>query len=255
VAACDITPDVHRYVVPMAGYGARNGKPSTGVHDPLHAKVLYFENGATRVAIVTTDLRSITPELKNQVLEKAKGSGLTRENLLICAAHDHSGPSMYAEKFWQLQFGTYDPDIVKAMSDRIAGAIAEARAGLFDARIGDAEVTVEGFTHNRRWEYDQAAREAAGETPQTNPRLFVLRVDDAKGQPRAILVNFATHPTILGADNFQISAEWPGALQRHIEAEFPNAIALFSNGAEGVRDPRGRREAEPLPGAGTLGTG
>src|SRR5690606_29804802 len=30
VAACDITPDVKKYAVPMAGYGARGGKPSTG---------------------------------------------------------------------------------------------------------------------------------------------------------------------------------------------------------------------------------
>ena len=40
-AACDITPDTARYKVPMAGYGAREGKPSTGVRDPLRAKVLY----------------------------------------------------------------------------------------------------------------------------------------------------------------------------------------------------------------------
>src|SRR6185295_11142079 len=45
VATCDITPDVNAYKVPMAGYGARKGKPSTGVHDPLHAKVLLFRDG------------------------------------------------------------------------------------------------------------------------------------------------------------------------------------------------------------------
>src|SRR5438105_1962165 len=31
VASCDITPDVTSHKVPLAGYGARKGKPSTGV--------------------------------------------------------------------------------------------------------------------------------------------------------------------------------------------------------------------------------
>jgi hypothetical protein len=244
VAACDITPDVYRYRVPMAGYGARSGKPSTGVHDALSAKVLYLVDGETRMALVTTDLRSVTPELKNQILQKAAGSGLTRETLLVCASHDHSGPSFYPEKFWQLQFGVCEPEIVENMSSRIAEAIAKARTSLFEARAGSAQTMIEGFTHNRRWEYDLESRKAAGETPQTNPRLWVLRVDDAEGRPRAILVNFATHPTILGADNFEISSEWPGVLQRRLESVFEGAVALYTNGAEGDQAPEGAQGAD-----------
>src|SRR6516164_6631699 len=45
VASCDITPDVKKFKVPMAGYGARKGEPATGVHDPLHAKVLMLRDG------------------------------------------------------------------------------------------------------------------------------------------------------------------------------------------------------------------
>lgn len=241
VAACDITPDVHQYDVPMAGYGARNGKPSTGVHDSISAKVLYLQDGDTRMALVTADLRSVTPQLKNQIIEKAAGSGLTRDNLLVCASHDHSGPSFYPEKFWQLQFGVSDPAIVDYMSTQIAQAIADAQKFLFEAQVGSAQAMVDGFTRNRRWEYDLDARKTAGESPQTNPRLWVMRVDDASGSPRAILVNFATHPTILGADNFEISAEWPGVLQRRLEAAYPDAVALFTNGAEGDQAPAGAR--------------
>lgn len=244
VATCDITPDVTKYDVPMAGYGARGGRPSTGVHDPISAKVLYFEDGDTRMALVTTDLRSVTPDLKNQIIAKADGSGLTRQNLLVCASHNHSGPSIYAEKFWRIQFGVYDPAIVEEMSDRIAEAIGRARGAMFEAQVGHAKATIEGFTRNRRWEYDQAAREAAGETPAVNPRLWVLRIDDDAGNIRAVLVNFATHPTILGADNFEISAEWPGVLQRRLETALPGAIALYTNGAEGDQSPAGAQGAD-----------
>lgn len=254
VAACDITPDVKKYQVPMAGYGARGGKPSTGVHDAIAAKVLYFLDGDTRMALVTTDLRSVTPELKNQILAKAEGSGLTRENLLVCASHNHSGPSIFAEKFWQLQFGTYDPAIVEEMSTKIAEAIGRAQASLFEAKIGRAQTMLDGFTRNRRWEYDQPAREAAGETPAVHPRLWVMRVDDASGKTRAILVNFPTHPTILGADNMDISSEWPGVLQRKLEAEFPGAIALYTNGAEGDQAPAGAQGENAFAKAEDFGT-
>src|SRR5882762_2092036 len=70
-ASSDITPDVTGHKVPMAGYGARKGKPSVGVHDPLHAKVLFFRDGKKSMALVTCDLRSVTPQLKQQALQKA----------------------------------------------------------------------------------------------------------------------------------------------------------------------------------------
>lgn len=38
-AKADITPDPAKYRVPLAGYGARMGKPATGIHDPLYAKI------------------------------------------------------------------------------------------------------------------------------------------------------------------------------------------------------------------------
>src|SRR6266496_5048676 len=78
-ARCDITPDVAGHKVPLAGYGARQGRPSTGMHDPLHAKVLFFHDGKTSMAVVTCDLRSVTPQLKQQTLQQATDLGLTMD--------------------------------------------------------------------------------------------------------------------------------------------------------------------------------
>jgi len=239
VSVADITPDVTRYCVPMAGYGARLGKPSTGVHDPLHANVLYFRDGETQMALITCDLRSITPEFKTQIVEKSAGQGFTRDNVFISASHTHAGPSMYPEKFWQLQFGVYDPEIVEIMSTAVAGALADAVRNAAPARVGFGEGMADGFTRNRRWEYDTEARAAAGEEPAVDPTVWVMRVDSMEGEPRALLVNFATHPTILGADNMLITAEWPGVLQRELEKSFPGAHVLYTNGAVGDQAPSG----------------
>ena len=250
----DITPDVKAFQVPLAGYGAREGKPATGVHDPLHAKVLYLRDGNTSMALITCDLRSVTPELKNQIIEKLPGLGLAHDNVLIAASHTHDGPAIFAERFWQLQFGVHDPRIVDFMSTEIARAAKDAVENAVPARIGIAQTMVEGFTNNRRWEYDQKAREAAGETPQVEPVLSVIRADTMEGKPIAILVNFATHPTILGHENMEISAEWPGVLQRRLEEAFPGATALYANGAEGDQSPGHAEGADDFERVSDFGT-
>lgn len=244
VSSCEITPDVTLYEVPMAGYGARQAKPSTGVHDALRAKVLYLRDGEISMALITMDLRSTTPKLKNQILEKASDLGLGRENLMVAASHNHSGPSFYAQEFWQLQFGTYDPAILDIMTTMIAQALREAVANAEPALVGFGEVDLAAFTKNRRWGYDTEAREAAGEVAALSSRLWVMRVDTAGGALKALLVSYATHPTILGADNFLLSAEWPGILQRDLEKAFPGSVSLFTNGAEGDQAPSGAQGSD-----------
>jgi len=245
-AACDITPDVTAYKVPLAGYGARKNQPSTGIHDPLHAKVLFLRDGKKSMALVTCDLRSVNPQLKQQALQKAADLGLTIDTLFMCGSHTHDGPSIYPEKFWQLQFGACDPAVIDAMSSSIAAGLHAAANNLAPAGIGFASERLEGFTRNRRWHYDNDARKAAGETPAINPILSVLRVDGDDGKCRALLVHFATHPTILGADNMLVSAEWPGVLQQTLEGAFPGAVALYCNGAEGDQSPDGAKGADPF---------
>lgn len=239
LASRDITPDIAQYKVPMAGYGSRMGRPSTGVNDPLMAKVLYLRDSTKECVLITTDLRSITPELKTKIIEQCNDPNITQSNLLVCASHNHSGPSLYPEAFWQAQFGKYDPTIVEVMGEKIAGTIQSAKENSFTAKIGYGENSIPGFTRNRRWGYDTAAREAASETPQVDDTLRVIRIDSSDGKLQGLLVNFATHPTILGADNFALSAEWPGVLQRSLEEKYPGRVAMFANGAEGDQSPDG----------------
>jgi neutral ceramidase len=238
-AACDITPDVTAHKVPLAGYGARKGLPATGVHDPLHAKVLFLREGTQMMALVTCDLRSVTPQLKQQTLQKAGDLGLAADTLFLCGSHTHDGPSIFPEKFWQVQFGQCDPAVIDAMSSALAGGLRAAAKNLAPARAGWGFEPLAGFTRNRRWHYDSDIRKAAGETPALNPVLSVLRVDGDGGKIRALLVHFATHPTILDADNMLISAEWPGAMQKALETAFPGAVVLYCNGAEGDQSPDG----------------
>ncbi len=237
VGVADITPDVSAYKVPLAGYGARLGRPATGVRDRLYAKVLFLTDGEQRMALITVDLRSSTPEFKEQIVAKTAALGMTLDTVFVAASHTHAGPSMYPERFWQMQFGAYDPAIVEQMTSAIADAVLEAASATTPARMGHAVGSADGFTRNRRWGYNTEQREANNETPVIDPRLTVLRFDDLDGACRALVVHFAAHPTIVGASNLDISAEWPGVVQRALEQAFPGSVVLFLNGALGDQSP------------------
>jgi neutral ceramidase len=81
-----------------------------------------------------------------------------------------------------------------------------------------------------------------------DPTVIVLSVKDAGRKPRAVLVNFACHPSVLGPDNLQYSADYPGAMKRYVESQIPGATCLFVQGGAGDINPY--RDKEPVAGQG-----
>jgi hypothetical protein len=77
-----------------------------------------------------------------------------------------------------------------------------------------------------------------------DPTVNALQVKDAAGKTRAVLVNYACHPSVLGPDNYQYSADYPGAMKREVEAQVPGAIAMFVQGGAGDINPY--RDKEPV---------
>ena len=93
---------------------------------------------------------------------------------------------------------------------------------------------------------------AQGDKPPavgTNPdgfvdrELVVLRIDDAQGNPYAILVNFQCHGTVLTFENKMISPDWIGMVRKTIEQAFPGALALYLAGRRRIT--RDRSKAAP----------
>ena len=246
-AKADITPNVQEHKIPSSGYGVRGRKPMQGVHDPVMAKALVLKSGEAQAAIVTLDLIGVSRELRQAVLKRLEGTGIGDQNLLITASHTHSGPGAMEKNFIAgLVFGGYQKWLVDWTADRIAGAVKEAQAGLKPAVLKAASGQAPGLTLNRRdpaksYNYDTRrfsnAYDPGNPENVTDDEIIVLRVDDASGRPLALLVSFATHGTVLGADNMLISADWPGAMQRELEQAFPPAVVLYMNGAQGDQAP------------------
>lgn len=236
VAATDMTPD---WPVPLAGYSARQGRKSKGVHDPVKAKCLVIESGGVKFCWVTSDFIGINRDIREKVHARiSQETGIEDDAFLICASHTHAGPGGVSKNvLWQIAVGPFDRKLYKQTIERLAQLVLEAEEDLAPARIGWGSVDVPTLSHNRR--------KKGG---PTDPALGVVKVTDLEGRLRAVLVNFTAHPTILGAECMEISADYPGALQRILEERL-GAVALFTNGAEGdqtISAPGGRDDWERI---------
>jgi neutral ceramidase len=207
---------------PMAGYANRAGGV-LGVHDPLHARVLVLEHGATRVALCALDLCGVQEDVVAAARRRIAGAGLVPAgDIFVAATHTHSGPADDA--------GCW-PD---GLDGRIADAVGQACASLRPARLGVGWGFLYGHALNRRRLEDPV-----------DPGLLVVRVDATDGTPLGLCYGYACHPVVLGPDNRQASADWPGVSSHLIEETLgSDAIALFLQGAcadvnpltDGVRD-------------------
>ncbi len=225
-ATVDITP---AKPVPLGGYAARFGKVSDGVHDPVKARAMVLVKGDARLAIVSVDLVGVSREAKEAVVEVTKARGFTTENLMLAATHNHSGPgALTTMPLFRPMMGPYDADLFRDTMAKVAEAVLKADDAKKPARLLWGTTKAEGLQRNR-----------AVEGGPVDPTLDVLRVDGDDGKPLGLVVRFGAHPTILGADNLKISAEWPGALCDALEAKFPGATALFLQGVEGDVSPAG----------------
>lgn len=207
---------------PLAGYAARTG-PAEGTHDELTIGALVLRWGNRRLAIVAADVVAVDAALAAEV---AAAAGLDRSEVVLCASHTHSGPAGVVSRLHPAEPDRLDPDLratfVLACTAAIESALA--RSEPVEVLVGVAET-------------DGAAANRNDPTGSYDPRLSVLATRRPDGPLGAILVHFACHPTVLGAQNRLVSADFPGAMRRELGATLAGndgaPAVLFVNGAAG----------------------
>ena len=227
----DISPDTAKNQVQLGGYGERNGKPALGIHDRTMAKAIVFTQGDRKFALLTLDLLGATRSLREEILKRMEGSGIVSENLMLAASHSHGSLEMNAmhrgNKFNNQHLGVFSEVMLQFTADRAASALKQACEKSVPVKAGTGAMLIPGFNRNRR------------SGTLTDNEMTILRLDGMDDKTLAVFVNYTAHPTFMNEKDFYLSADWPGYLQRELEAFLPGTIALYSNGAEGDVAPRG----------------
>lgn len=206
VAVIDITPPPGLL---LSGFAART-EPATGVHDRLTVRAIVLGN----TAIVVADVIGIHEDMSARIRERCP---LPAGNVIVAATHTHGAPAPMEERL-----GEAEPAFLKALEDGCVAALTEAFAAAVPVTLTAGMGRDPDVARNRR--HDDGPLDRA---------VPVLRLRGADGKLMATLVSYACHPTVLGADNRLMTADFPHYLRARIEAEEPGTVAVFINGCTG----------------------
>ncbi|MBM3888855.1 MAG: hypothetical protein FJ388_06975, partial [Verrucomicrobia bacterium] len=246
-AAVDVTPKEFPLNMP-GGFSANMAERA---HDPLHARALVLDDGATTLAMVVVDSLSVAPETcKDAKALASERCGIKPEKILVCGTHAHSAPSSNSTN-------GPAPAVAyrKLLVEGIAESIVRAHVALRPAAVGVAAHPLPDEVFNRRWflkpgkmpvnpfgKLDQAKMNP-GTSPDvldrpagpTDPDITILSVQDVRRRPLALWANYSLH-YVGHLPKAQVSADYFGEFARLMPSRVggdTNFVAMMSNGASG----------------------
>jgi hypothetical protein len=238
VATADISP---AYGIPLMMWGSAVHVESDGL-DPsgMYARALVLSDGEQEFAMVDVDIVSID-RFDGLVERISFRTGIPEENVRLAASHTHASPGVNTSKGPPgIDLEAYEPLVKRhknMMYDKISGVVLSAQAELRPVHMygshGTATINV-----NRRYRGHDGT-EAVGINPDgfVDQELVVFRIDNASGEPYAVLFNYQAHPTIMAYANTKISPDYVGMARHTVEQALPGATALFFQGAAGDQGP------------------
>jgi len=233
--------------IELAGY-PHYPRNNTGVHDPLYASCLFLDDGDEKVFIISLDLVFFSKKYLKEVRKRiSDATGVAEHNITAACTHTHSGPWASGRLDIEALENEAEPDdaYVEELKDKIVKTAVSAFKETFTASIGTGSVHCgkeSGIGGNRR-------------DPEgiSDPELAVLGIRDAEGIIRAIVVNYALHPTFLHADNTLVSSDYPGYIREYLEKRYPGSVMLFLEGCAGDQSSRYFRQGQSFDEAKRVG--
>ncbi len=214
-----ITP---KRVLPLAGYGARESKLFTAIHDSIFVRTFVFENPSNIYAIVNLDLL-IVPPLVIKSLRKKLPAPFNIDNIYFTATHTHSSIGSWQPGFvGELFAGSFDSTVVEMISDNILSALLASRKNLAHANVGFMKVDNSDIIRNR----------LVGEKGTVDPWLRILKIERSDGKV-GLFCTYAAHATCLSHHFNDLSADYPGAIANNLEQDSTIDFVMFTAGAVG----------------------
>jgi neutral ceramidase len=236
-ARIDITPG---QPVTLAGYASRTNL-SQGVHDPLSARALAFEQDGARLVLISFESLGLYNQtdvaFRRAILQSCS---LKPSELFLCAIHTHSAPTLALDS-------AHGPppnvDYTRSLSDKLVTVARTALDRLAPARIGFGIGASPVGVNRREPAQDAEGRQkiVLGRNPlvMTDREVQVLKVAGAQNNDlTAVLFAYAVHSTSLGPRNYLISGDIHGMAARFLEDYFGEpVVAPEFAGASGDIDP------------------
>lgn len=232
-ARIDITPR------DLTGLTNLWGRPFEGVHDPIYVRALVVDNTINSAAIVSADLVEFGDT--SAVRERIAGElGIPFDHIIMTASHDHNAPRVgsVTPGATAHEGGPATAAYSKMVYEQIIEAVRQARAALQPALIGIGTGTADVNT-NRDVFTTKGWKIGVNPEGPSEKTVWVVKFETPGGEPIAILMNYAVHSVVLGAENRLLTGDLAGAAERFVEQYFQDkVVALWTLGPAGDQNPK-----------------
>lgn len=235
-ARIEITPDKP---VQMSGYASRKGL-STGVHDPLSARVLTFESAGRRLVLVCVDVIGFYDGTADYFRRALLAEfDLDPSALFLSAIHTHSAPTLTIDKD---KGHPNNLEYTEALKEKLIEVVGQALSRMRPAGIGVGVGSCPVGANRRELRISPQGQSAIvlGRRPYgpTDTEVLVMKVSTSDDKLIAVAFDYATHATSLGPANYVISGDVIGLAEQFVERIMASgAIAPAFVGASGDIDP------------------
>ncbi len=222
--------------------------PSTGVHTPAEAQVLWLEAGGQALLLARIDaIYSYDGFVDELEARLTADTGVDMHGRVVVAtSHSHHAVADYTkQEGFFLGGDRYDEEIFQ----RIVGGLEDLALQAWDSRV-DAAIGVGMATD---WDPDDRVyRDRRGENNELgffddipdgsykDPNLWLLRVDTADGEPLGFFYTFGMHGTSLSEDNPLQSKDSVGGVNDALRERFDTPLVIgHLQGGGGDASPAG----------------
>lgn len=211
--------------VRLAGYATRT-KAFEGVDEDLYVRVHDYRSGAGRAVLIYGDLLWWNTEFVDMARPRlAAALGVSEEQILFVASHNHSGPGTGGNFTPLLE--TVDSEYAEFLYNRVeatalaAGENAEPVTGT--VHRGECALNVYRRVHTP----EGIAMWPNYEVPADH-HLTAVRFVRADGSEKGILVHYPCHANL--ANGNTVHPDYPGAALRMLDEAHPESVAVFLQG-------------------------
>ncbi len=220
----------------IAGFG--RGKPATGIHDDLYARAMVLSDASgVSVGLVVLDLIGLFHDEVLAIRDELKSRypDVPADYLVVASTHTHASPDVIG--LWTPIGGSVDAGYIARVRTAAVEAVAEAWRGRLPARLYVAQSAAADLASDSR------LPEVIDDT------VLVMGLRTLSGDEGiASLVNWNSHPSVIGSENTELSADFLGGTVALMEKEW-GGTALYASGAVGGQIGSGRvKVRDPLTG-------
>ena len=232
----DVTPPLGTF---LSGYFEE--RYADGILDPIELNAIAIGNETEKVVIITADLLGIREKYATEIRELiAKRMEVPDDHIMIAALHQHTSVCLREDPVNNVM---EDRAYLDLLYRKFADAAQMAIADMADATLSYGEQETEApLSFVRRYrmsngriatnpkEHPDSGWPPIGPAEPADNTVRLLKFVRKDGKTIA-LVNFSTHPDVIGGTKY--SADWPGFVRRFVEAEHENTHCLLLNGCQG----------------------